>query len=71
MCSVVSHSVTPWTIAHQAPRFLGFPRHECWSGLPSPSPGDLPNPGIKPASVASPVWQAGSLPLSHVGSLNH
>ena len=39
---------TPWTIAHQAPLSMGFSRQEDWSGLPFPSPGDLPNPGIKP-----------------------
>ena len=39
---------TPWTVAPQAPRSMGFSRHEYWSGLPFPSPGDLPNPGIEP-----------------------
>ena len=42
--------VTPWTVAHQAPLSMGFPRQEYWSGLPFPSPGDLPNPGIKPTT---------------------
>ena len=42
-----------WTVAHQAPRSMGFPRQEYWSGLPFPIPGDLPNPGIKPESPAS------------------
>ena len=42
--------VTPWTVAHQAPLSLGFPRQEYWSRLPFPSPGDLPDPEIKPAS---------------------
>ena len=41
---------TPWTIAYQAPLSMGFPRQEYWSVLPFPSSGDLPNPGIKPAS---------------------
>ena len=41
-----------WTVAYQAPPFMGFSRHECWSGLPFPSPGDLPNPGIEPGSSA-------------------
>ena len=36
---------TPWTVAYQAPLSMGFSRQECWSGLPFPSPGDLPNPG--------------------------
>ena len=44
---------------------MGFSRQEYWSGLPFPSPGDLPDPGIKPVSFTSPAWQAGSLPLSH------
>ena len=65
-CLVVSDSAIPWTVAHQAPLSMGFPRQEYWSGLPFPSPGDLPNPGIKPLSPALPM---GSLPLSHQGSL--
>ena len=39
---------TPWTVAHQAPLSMGFSRQEDWSGLPFPSPGDLPKPGIGP-----------------------
>ena len=50
---------TPWTVAHQAPLSMGFSRQEYWSGLPFPSPGDLPDPGIKPGS---PALQADSLP---------
>ena len=50
---------TPWTVAHQAPLSMGFSRQEYWSGLPFPSPGDLPNPGIEPRS---PILQADSLP---------
>ena len=46
--SVVSNSVTPWAIVHQAALFLGFSRQEYWSGLPFPSPGDLPDPGVEP-----------------------
>ena len=49
VCSVVSNSAAAWTVAHQAPLSMGFSRHEYWSGLPFPSPGDLPHPGIKPA----------------------
>ena len=45
MCSVVSNSATPWTIAHQAPLSLGFSRQEYWTELPFPSPGDLLNQG--------------------------
>ena len=42
----------PWTVAHQAPLSMGFSRQKYWSGLPFPSPGDLPDPGIKPRSPA-------------------
>ena len=45
-------SVTPWTVVYQAPLSMGFSRQEYQSGLPFPSPGDLPDPGIKPASPA-------------------
>ena len=44
--------VTPWTVACQAPLSLGFSKQEYWSGLPFPSPGDLPNQGIKPGSTS-------------------
>ena len=50
--------VTPWAVASQAPLSIGFSRQEHWSGLPFPSPGDLPDPGIKPRS---PALQAYSL----------
>ena len=43
---------TPWTVAHQAPLSMGFPRQEHWSGLLLPSPGDLPGSGIYPGSPA-------------------
>ena len=56
---------TPWTVAHQAPLSMGFPRKEYWSGLPFPSPEYLPHPGIKPAS---PALQADSLQLIHQGT---
>ena len=56
---------TPWTVALQGPLSMGFSRQEYWSGLPFPSPGDLPNPGIKPGY---PAWLADSLPLSCQGS---
>ena len=49
---------TLWTVAHQAPLSMGFSRQEYWSGLPFPSPGDLPDPGIKPRS---PALQADAL----------
>ena len=44
--------VTPWTVAYQPPPSMGFSRQEYWSGLPFPSPGDLPDPGIEPGSPA-------------------
>ena len=47
--------VTPWTIAHRARPSMGFSRQEYWSGLPCPPPGDLPDPGIKQASLLSPA----------------
>ena len=50
--------VTPWTVAHQAPLSMGFSRQEYWSGLPFPSPGDLPDPDIEPRS---PALQADAL----------
>ena len=53
--SVVSNSAIPWTVASQAPLTMEFSRQEYWSGLPFPSPGELPNPGIKPTP---PAWQA-------------
>ena len=51
-CSVVSDSVTPWTLAHQAPLSIEFSRQEYWSGLSFPSPGNLPKTGIKFRSPA-------------------
>ena len=57
---------TPWTVAYQAPPSLGFSRQEYWSGLPFPSPGDLPNPEIEPRS---PVSQADALPSEPPGKL--
>ena len=53
--SVVSDSVTLWTVALQAPLSMGFSRQEYWSGLPFPPLGDLPDPGIKAASLTPPV----------------
>ena len=47
--------VTLWTVAHQAPLSMDFPRPEYWSGWPFPPPGDLPNPGVEPTSPVSPV----------------
>ena len=55
----------PWTVAHRAPLSIGFFRQEYWSGLPFPSPGDLPNLGIEPGS---PALLADSFRLSYQGS---
>ena len=50
---------TPWTVASQAPLPMEFSRQEYWSGLPFPLPGDLPDPGIEPESLASPALEGG------------
>ena len=54
----MSDSATPWTGAYQASPSMGFSRQEYWSGLPFPSPGDLPDPGIEPGS---PTLEADTL----------
>ena len=53
-CSVTSDSEAPWTVAHQGPPSIEFSGQEFWNELPFPPPGDLPDPGIKPISLASP-----------------
>ena len=58
--------VIPWTVGHQAPLFVAFSRQEYWSVLPFPPPWDLPHPGIKPESSASPALAGW---VSHLGSL--
>ena len=55
----MSDSVTPWTISHQAPLSMGFPRQEYWSGFPFPPPEDLLDPGIEPVSLESPALAGG------------
>ena len=55
MLSHVQFFVTPWTVAHQAPLSMGSSGQEYWSGLPCPLPGDLPDPGIEPATLLSPA----------------
>ena len=65
--------VTPWTVAHQAPLSMGLPRQEYWSGLPCPSPGDIPDPEIEPTSLfpalaggfftTSSTWEASGDPI--------
>ena len=59
---------TPWAVAHQTPLSMRFSRQEYCSGLPLPSPGDPPDPGIEPTSLVSPTSHLNSLPLSHLGS---
>ena len=67
LCIEVSHvqlPVTPWTVAYQAPLSIGFSRQGYWSGLPFPSPGDLPDLGIE---LRSPALQADTLPSEPPG----
>ena len=61
-----SSFATPWTLAYQASLSMGFSRQDYWSGLPFPSPGDLPDPGIE---SRSPALQADSLPTELPGKL--
>ena len=63
--SVMSDSVTSWTQAHQTTLSMEFSMQEYWSGLPFPSPGNLPDPGME---LRSPALQADSYCLSHEGS---
>ena len=67
---MLSHALfaTQWTVAHQIPLPKGFSRQEYWSALPFPPPGDLPDPGMEPASLTSPALQADSLRPSHLRS---
>ena len=60
---------TFWTVAHQAPMSMGFFGQEYWSGLPFPSPVDLPNPGTEPTSPVFPELQVDSLPIELWGKL--
>ena len=74
MLSQFSHvwlCATPWTAAFQAPLSMGFSRQEYWSGLPFPLPGDLPHPGIEPASPVPPALQVDSLLLNHQEALEN
>ena len=64
--SHVQLSATPWTVAYQAPPFMGFSRQEYWSGSPFLSPGDLPDPGIEPRS---PALEADTLTSEPPGKL--
>ena len=64
LLSCVRLFATPWTVAYQAPLSMGFSRQECWSGLPFPSPGDVPDPGIE---LGSPTLQTDALPSEPPG----
>ena len=66
LCSTFFDSMD---LVHQASLSMRFSRQEYWSGLTFPTPGDLPDPGIEPLSLASPALKADSLPLTHWGSL--
>ena len=66
MLSHVQLFANPWTVAH--PLFMELSRQECWSGLPFPPPGNLPDPGIKPMSPVSPALAGRFLSLSYLGS---
>ena len=55
--SIVSDSVTLWTVAHQASLSMGFSQQEYWCGLPFAPPGDVPYPGIEPTCLVSPALQ--------------
>ena len=61
--SCLESFMTAWTVAHQALLSMGFHRQKYWSGLPFPSPGDLPDTGIEPASPVSRALQANTLPF--------
>ena len=64
--SIMSDSVTPWTLALQAPLSMEFSRQEYWSGLPFPTPGIFPTQGSYSHLLCLPHWQIDSLPLHHI-----
>ena len=69
-CQLLIHVqlfAVPWTVDCQVPPSMGFSRQEYWSGLPYSSPGDLPHPGFKPASLTSPALQVDSLSFEPPG----
>ena len=76
ICAMFSHSVVSNScdlmdyIAHQAPLSMWFPRQEYWSGLPSPSPGDFPDPRIEPVSPIYSALQADSLHIENISFKN-
>ena len=67
--AVTSAFVTPWAVTLEAPLCKGLSRQAHWRELPFPSPGDLPHPGMEPATPVSPALAGGFSPLSHLGSL--
>ena len=71
LLSHVQLIATPWTSACQAPLPMGFSRQEYWSGLPFSSPGDLPDPGVEPKSLASPVLEGGFFTIAPPGKPKH
>ena len=70
MLSHVRLFVAPWAVARQAPLSVEFSRQEYWSGLPFPTPGDLPNLGIEPMSPASPALAGGFFTTASSGKLS-
>ena len=68
LLSCVPLLATPWTVTYEASPSMGFSRQEYWSGLPFPSPGDLPDPGIKPGS---PALEADALTFEPPGKPQH
>ena len=75
VCSILSNSVTPWTAARHPPLSMGFSRQEYWSGLPFPTPGNLPHPGIESeasalASKFSIIEPPGKSPCGELGKAN-
>ena len=64
VCSVMSDSATPWTVALLAPLSMEFSRQEYWSGVPFPTPGYIPDPGIKATSLPSPALAGGFFTIS-------
>ena len=68
LCPTLCDPVVAKSVAHQTPLSMGFSRQEYWGGLPFPSPGDLPSPGIEPGS---PILQADALSSEPPGKLRH
>ena len=67
-CSIVSTSVTPWTVARQGSLSMAFSKQEYWRGLPFPSPGNFPSQELNLCLLYFLHWQEDSLPLTHLGS---